>query len=264
MTNVPEPKLRALGKDDDIETFLTTFERTMGNCGIPEQNWTAHLAPPITGKRSWRTLPWTKTPPITTRQRRQRSFVVTILMPSATAQGLEPRNQHSLWNQLWISVLAFTTKRNNGYVKRLIVQTSWMPSSWNNYYRHYRPTFKFTTGRDVQAPQALQLNLRMPFCELVETLSQQSCSDPMKLSSNDKVCSYCHHRGHTIDECRKRKRVSQEREHNRNVTQAQVPPQNSTVDGRTYTQPTRQSQQGRPHPWPMGERAPVAREWKCA
>ena len=124
-----------------------------------------------------------------------------------------------------------------------------MPSSWNNYYyRHHRPTFKFTPGRDVQAPQALQLNLRMPFCELVRDTKPAVLSDPMKVSSNYKVCSYCHHRRHTIDECRKRKRVSQEREHNRNATQAQVPPQNSTVDGCTCTQPTRQSQQGRPHP----------------
>ena len=47
---VPEPKLRPLGKDDDIEAFLTTFERAMANARITEEFWSAHLAPQLTGK----------------------------------------------------------------------------------------------------------------------------------------------------------------------------------------------------------------------
>ena len=46
----PEPKLRPLGKDDDLEAFLTTFERAMANARITEEFWSAHLAPQLTGK----------------------------------------------------------------------------------------------------------------------------------------------------------------------------------------------------------------------
>ena len=43
-------KLTKLSESDDIEAFLTTFERTMKSYAIPEKHWACRLGPQLTGK----------------------------------------------------------------------------------------------------------------------------------------------------------------------------------------------------------------------
>lgn len=45
-----EPKLLPLAPDDDIEHFLTTFERMAQVCRWPEEEWAFRLVPLLTGK----------------------------------------------------------------------------------------------------------------------------------------------------------------------------------------------------------------------
>ncbi|KAJ0058012.1 hypothetical protein NL108_007232 [Boleophthalmus pectinirostris] len=45
-----EPKLLPLAPDDDIEHFLTTFERMAQVCRWPEEEWAVRLVPLLTGK----------------------------------------------------------------------------------------------------------------------------------------------------------------------------------------------------------------------
>ena len=266
VNNVPEPKLRALGKDDDIEAFLTTFERTMGNCRIPEQNWTAHLAPQLTGKAqlAYAALdqdaahhyPTTKTAILRRYnidaecyRSRFRAAKPTFSVESALDFCTRLHDLAEQW-------LREATDRAD-VVDALILEQllSSLPPDVQVHVRQGRPS---TASAAAELADA--------FLRARRDTKPAVLSDPMKPSSNDKVCSYCHHRGHTMDECRKRKRVSQEREHNRNAAQAQVPPQNSTVDGRTCTQPTRQGQQGRPQPsrpWRANGNAPDFSRLRC-
>ena len=46
----PQLKLVPLTADDDIESFLVTFERIMTAYKIPKEQWTYYLAPQLTGK----------------------------------------------------------------------------------------------------------------------------------------------------------------------------------------------------------------------
>ena len=43
-------KLSKLTEEDDIEAFLTVFERVMAARGVPEEQWPLMLAPQLTGK----------------------------------------------------------------------------------------------------------------------------------------------------------------------------------------------------------------------
>ena len=45
-----EPKVAKLTEDDDVEAYLTTFERVMTAHGVPKERWTVKLAPQLTGK----------------------------------------------------------------------------------------------------------------------------------------------------------------------------------------------------------------------
>ncbi|XDV11138.1 hypothetical protein PO909_000156 [Leuciscus waleckii] len=45
-----EPRLHPLTRDDDIEQFLTTFERMATACRWPQANWAIRLVPLLTGK----------------------------------------------------------------------------------------------------------------------------------------------------------------------------------------------------------------------
>ena len=45
-----KPQLTKLEATDDIEAFLVTFERVMASCRVPDEEWTMHLAPNLTGK----------------------------------------------------------------------------------------------------------------------------------------------------------------------------------------------------------------------
>ena len=45
-----EPKVAHLTAEDDIEAYLTTFERTMEAFEIPASAWSFRLAPQLTGK----------------------------------------------------------------------------------------------------------------------------------------------------------------------------------------------------------------------
>lgn len=45
-----EPKLQALAPEDDIEHFLTTFERMARACRWPKEDWAIRLIPLLTGK----------------------------------------------------------------------------------------------------------------------------------------------------------------------------------------------------------------------
>ncbi|KAG1936463.1 zinc finger and SCAN domain-containing protein [Pimephales promelas] len=45
-----EPRLHPLIRDDDIEKFLTTFERMATACRWPQANWAIRLVPLLTGK----------------------------------------------------------------------------------------------------------------------------------------------------------------------------------------------------------------------
>ena len=45
-----EPKLMKLSDQDDIEAYLTTFERVMRAYEVPEERWAVKLAPQLTGK----------------------------------------------------------------------------------------------------------------------------------------------------------------------------------------------------------------------
>ena len=44
------PKLTKLGESDDIEAYLTTFERMMAAYGVDRSQWVCRLAPHLTGK----------------------------------------------------------------------------------------------------------------------------------------------------------------------------------------------------------------------
>ena len=44
------PKLAKFTEGDDIEAFLTTFERVMGMSAIEEDRWSCILATPLAGK----------------------------------------------------------------------------------------------------------------------------------------------------------------------------------------------------------------------
>ena len=44
------PKLTKLGESDDIEAYLTTFERMMAAYGMDRSQWVYGLAPHLTGK----------------------------------------------------------------------------------------------------------------------------------------------------------------------------------------------------------------------
>ena len=44
------PKMAKLESDDDIEAYLTTFERMMRACNVAEESWPFRLAPSLTGK----------------------------------------------------------------------------------------------------------------------------------------------------------------------------------------------------------------------
>ena len=48
--NVPQVKLVPLTEQDDIESYLVTFERIMDAYKITKQQWTYYLAPQLTGK----------------------------------------------------------------------------------------------------------------------------------------------------------------------------------------------------------------------
>lgn len=50
MTRMKEPKLHPLTKEDDVEHFLTTFERMAAVCQWPEETWSIRLVPLLTGK----------------------------------------------------------------------------------------------------------------------------------------------------------------------------------------------------------------------
>ena len=50
MSGRPQLKLVPLTQDDDIESFLVTFERIMTAYKIPKEQWTYYLAPQLTGK----------------------------------------------------------------------------------------------------------------------------------------------------------------------------------------------------------------------
>ncbi len=45
----PQMKLVPLTPEDDVESFLVTFERIMTAYKIPEEQWTYYLAPQLTG-----------------------------------------------------------------------------------------------------------------------------------------------------------------------------------------------------------------------
>lgn len=45
-----QPKLTKLADSDDIEAYLTTFERLMAVCGVDRARWSYMLAPQLTGK----------------------------------------------------------------------------------------------------------------------------------------------------------------------------------------------------------------------
>ena len=49
--NVPQVKLVALTEQDDIESYLVTFERIMDAYKIPQEQWTYYLAPQLTVSR---------------------------------------------------------------------------------------------------------------------------------------------------------------------------------------------------------------------
>ena len=44
------PKITKLSNDDDIEAYLTTFERLMTAHEIPKRRWSFELAPALTGR----------------------------------------------------------------------------------------------------------------------------------------------------------------------------------------------------------------------
>ena len=46
----PQLKLVPLTPEDDVESFLVTFERIMTAYKIPEEQWTYYLAPQLTSK----------------------------------------------------------------------------------------------------------------------------------------------------------------------------------------------------------------------
>ena len=50
MGNVPPVKLVPLTEQDDIESYLVTFERIMDAYKITKGQWTYYLAPQLTGK----------------------------------------------------------------------------------------------------------------------------------------------------------------------------------------------------------------------
>ena len=47
---LPKPTLQKLGADDDIEHFLSTFERIAKQQGLPKETWATQLAGLLTGK----------------------------------------------------------------------------------------------------------------------------------------------------------------------------------------------------------------------
>ena len=52
------PKLAKFTEGDDVEAFLTTFERVMGMSAIEEDRWSCILAPQLAGKANKPTQPW--------------------------------------------------------------------------------------------------------------------------------------------------------------------------------------------------------------
>ncbi|CAI5638198.1 unnamed protein product [Oreochromis niloticus] len=48
--HIHHPKLEKLAVEDDVEHFLTTFERIAAACRWPESDWIFHLIPLLTGK----------------------------------------------------------------------------------------------------------------------------------------------------------------------------------------------------------------------
>ena len=48
--NGPQVKLVPLTAQDDIESYLVTFERIMEAYKVPKEQWTYYLAPQLTGK----------------------------------------------------------------------------------------------------------------------------------------------------------------------------------------------------------------------
>ena len=262
---VPEPKLRPLGKDDDIEAFLTTFERAMANARITEEFWSAHLAPQLTGKAQlayaalsqedardyWTTrMAILKRYNIDTECYRVRFRTAKPSFSSESAMDFCTR-LHDLAEQ-W---LREATDRK-AVVDAVILEQllSSLPSEVQVHVRQGRPS---TANAAAESADAF-LRARRDTTPTVLSDSSQSSS------SSDKVCAYCHNRGHTIDECRKRKRANQDREPIRNA--AQVPPQSQTsMDGRR-AQPIRQGHQGRPQssqPWRGNGHAPDLSRLRC-
>ena len=50
MRHMGQPKLQRLSESDDMEHFLTTFERLARVCNWPPDVWVLYLAPLLTGK----------------------------------------------------------------------------------------------------------------------------------------------------------------------------------------------------------------------
>lgn len=47
------PKMQPYHEDEDIEHYLTTFERIASACQWPQEEWALHLAPLLNGKLLW-------------------------------------------------------------------------------------------------------------------------------------------------------------------------------------------------------------------
>ena len=48
--SLPEIVFKRLTESDDIEAYLTTFERLVTSANLERQHWAAELAPHLTGK----------------------------------------------------------------------------------------------------------------------------------------------------------------------------------------------------------------------
>ena len=55
-TSASDAKLVKLSEQDDIESYLTTFERIMRAYEVKEERWVVKLAPQLTGRHSRPTL----------------------------------------------------------------------------------------------------------------------------------------------------------------------------------------------------------------
>ena len=201
----PQLKLVPLSAEDDIESFLVTFERIMTAYKIPKEQWTYYLAPQLTGKA-------------------QQAFAALSLDESGAYDGVKTAvlQRYGVNEEAYRRRFRAANRQDGETNRELAVRLLDLQSKWLK---------KYTTAEAVKEQVALEQFLSIlpiekrawvkdkkpntcvmagELADEYEEARRDSSGEPTDRNKKRtegvtarKWCSYCRLSNHTREECRK-------------------------------------------------------------